>query len=83
LQASTYFTLSLAGEALMHIGGNFSREYFLERVEHAAENALASSVYPRMSLGPEQRFASKGCYILRFSQAAKGGWSAATDWIAP
>jgi hypothetical protein len=41
-----------------------------------------TSVYPRLSLGPGQRYASKGAYILR-PGATKGSWTPEGDWIVP
>lgn len=81
VQANAYFALKMAGEGLGHIRGFFSREYFLERIEHMVDNATYSSVYPRISLAPNQRFVSKGCYIARMSQ--DGRLTAITDWLIP
>lgn len=77
IQANTYFAATLAGDALAHMEGIFSRDYFIERVEHMAEQSLLPSVYPRLSLGPGQRFASKGGYVAGF---APEGWR---EWIVP
>jgi len=60
IQANTYFAATIAGDALAHMDENFSRDYFIERVEHMTEQSLFPSVYPRLSLGPGQRFASRG-----------------------
>ncbi len=43
----------------------------------------AVSVYPRLSLGPGQRFASKGAYILKLSADKNAPMTAETDWIIP
>jgi mono/diheme cytochrome c family protein len=40
-----------------------------------------TTIYPRMSLGVGQRFASKGGYIARFSSG--GGIAADSGWIVP
>ncbi|MDH3281145.1 MAG: hypothetical protein OEQ18_08445 [Gammaproteobacteria bacterium] len=45
----------------MGIRGFCNREYFLERIEHTVDNACYTSVYPHVSLAPEQRFVFKGC----------------------
>jgi hypothetical protein len=47
------------------------------------DNATFASVYPRVSLGPEQRFASKGSYILGLSSGADPEWLPIGDWIIP
>jgi hypothetical protein len=64
LQLNTYFALSVVDFSLAHLVGHYSREYLIERVEHETENNLNPGIYPSLSLGPGQRFASKGNYIL-------------------
>jgi hypothetical protein len=39
-----------------------------------------TTIYPRLSLGPGQRFASKGGYIAHY---VNGNLEAETDWIVP
>jgi hypothetical protein len=81
LQLDTYFALTVADHALAHLVERFDRDYFDEQVEHEVENALNPGVYPHLSLGPGQRFASKGCYVVRAT--AGGGIEAESGWIVP
>lgn len=83
LQVNTLFTVALAMEALDHLLGNFSRDYFIEWIEHQAEDALTPSAYPRMALGPGQRYGSKGCYILTYSKDAEDWVTPVGGWIVP
>lgn len=87
IQANAFFAAGIAGDALAHMDEIFSRDYFIERVEHMTEQSLFHSVYPRLSLGPGQRFASKGGYITRFAQKGgekdSGDSAASSDWIVP
>ena len=83
LQLEAFFALSIADHALMHQAGSFSRDFFVESVEHEAENALNPGVYPRLALGPGQRFASKGCYVVRLADGSPGGIEAVGGWIVP
>jgi len=80
VQLNTYFMLRVVDHAITNLAGNFSRDYFIENVE--LETALTSNpgVFPRLSLGPGQRFASKGCYIIRI---ADGKIEAVSRWIVP
>lgn len=77
-QLNTLYTLSLAEHALDHMAGSFSRDFFMESVEREAEVELNPGVFPRLSLGPGQRFASKGCYLVRLG---KGGIEPLSGWI--
>ncbi|HEY0633861.1 MAG TPA: c-type cytochrome [Gammaproteobacteria bacterium] len=78
VQADSYFVATLAGEALMHIRGNFSREYFIERIEHMTDNMLNTSYYPRLALAPGQRHAAKGAYVWPLAQPPQQA-----RWIVP
>jgi mono/diheme cytochrome c family protein len=82
LQLNAYYAARLVGEALMHIRGNFSRDYFIERIEHAVDRLAGPSAYPRLSLGPDQRFASKGSYIAQLSDEVDGR-ILPLKWIVP
>lgn len=79
-QANTYLAASLASEAIFHLADNWSREYFIERIEHSADRSLTSGAFPRIGLGPGQRYASNGAYLARL---AGGTLAAVGDWIVP
>ncbi len=83
VQANAYFTLKIAGDAVVNIRSLFVPEYFIERIEHMMDNASYTSVYPRVSLAPGQRFVVKGAYIAKVSEQAKGGLVPVTDWLTP
>lgn len=80
LRLNTYFALSITDHAVAHLVESFSRDYFVESVEHEAENALNPGVFPHLSLGPGQRFASKGSYVVRLTD---GGMEPVSGWIVP
>lgn len=79
LRLNAHFVLTVTDHALHHLVERFSRHFFLESVEHETENALSPGVYPRLSLGPGQRYGSKGGYVVRFVEGSEavepvGGW---------
>jgi hypothetical protein len=51
--------------------------------EHTAGKREGTTIYPRLSLGPGQRYASKGAYIARYTEIGSGAVRAETDWIVP
>ncbi len=82
-QMKAYLAAYSLETALMHMGEHFSRDNLLERIENEMENSLNPGLFPRMSLGPGQRFASKGCYIVRRRDSADGGVEAISEWLVP
>ncbi len=74
VQADTYLSATLVASATKHMRQNFSREYLIEIIEHGMDNAVFRSVYPRLTLGPNQRIASKSCFVLRPSENDLSEW---------
>lgn len=82
-QANAYYAATVTGDALAHIGENFSRDYFIEGIEQMAETSLSPSIYPHLSLGPGQRFASRGGYIVGFPDEAGEAPVPVSGWLVP
>ncbi len=80
VQANAYFALKAVGDSLKQIRGYFYRDYFIEKIEKMIDNAPYTSVYPRISLAPGQRFVSKGYYMAQFSSDENHRLEAITDW---
>lgn len=81
LQMQTYYTMTLADVALRAVIGDYFRDYFDEFIESEAESNLNPGTHPALALGPGQRFASKGAYIV--APDAQGGLRAVSEWIIP
>jgi hypothetical protein len=62
---------------------SFVPDYLVERVEVMLGHRLVNGYYPRLSLAPGQRFASKGGYVVRFTAAGGTALTADGDWTAP
>jgi hypothetical protein len=83
IQFNTYYALNLLQYSLEHVVDHFSRDYLLEYIEHEAENALNPGTFPRLSLGPEQRFASKGAYLVQIDGSESQSIKPVSAWIVP
>jgi len=83
VQADTYLACGLLSETLNHIVDAFVRDYLIERVEMALDHRILTGYYPRLTLAPGQRFASKGGYIVRFSDPQGSRIAPLGDWITP
>jgi hypothetical protein len=57
------------------------RDYFIELMERTPDQSLAHTAYPRLSFGPGQRYASKGCYIVQLSEGSAPKLLKKTDWV--
>jgi Periplasmic binding protein len=74
------FTLvSLMTQWFMHMGRNFYRDNFLDVIGMFPDQLYAD--YERLSFGPGQRYASKGCYIVQLTRGAKPVLVRKSDWV--
>lgn len=80
-QINTQFAVTVVSDAVGHIMDSFSRDYFVERIEHVVGQTPAPSIYPGVSLGPGQRFAAKGSSIVQVGES--GQLKALSGWIVP
>jgi hypothetical protein len=87
LQGNTLTACNLLAESMLRLRGNYLRDYLVEWVENypsAMGNAPAPQAYPRFSLGPGQRFSSKGAYLVRFAgENGRRIEPLQQDWIVP
>lgn len=83
IQFNSYYALYLLDYGLGHVVEHFSRDYLLEFLEHEAESAINPGIFPRLSLGPAQRFASKGAYIVQLDASGKQSINPVSPWIVP
>jgi hypothetical protein len=83
VQADTFLACGILAETLGHMADAFVRDYLIERMEDMIAQRLVTGYYPHLSLGPGQRFASKGGYIVRFATAGSEQFVADSEWMVP
>jgi len=83
IQLQTYYALTQMQFGIGHLVSDFYRDYLMEFIEHEAEAELNPGTHPSLSLGPGQRFASKGAFVVRLDPEAKDGYKPVTEWIVP
>jgi hypothetical protein len=83
VQTDTYIACGILAETLTDMLDSFVRDYLVERVEVMLGHRLVNGYYPRLSLAPGQRFASKGGYIVGFAEPVGTELLAQGDWSTP
>ncbi|HET9650956.1 MAG TPA: cytochrome C, partial [Usitatibacter sp.] len=87
LQGNTLAACNVLSETMLRLREQYQRDHLVEWVENypsAMGNAPAPEAFPRFSLGPGQRFSSKGAYLVRFVSPAGNRLEPARDeWIVP
>lgn len=78
----TYKMISLGtvlSEVLTDMRTNFYRDYLLDIVDGI--DLAVDSPYERLSFGPGQRYASKGCYIVQLGHGTGAKVEQKSDWV--
>lgn len=81
LQAEAFFACLAANDAITHLGRYRVRDYVLDMLDHAQGLAAYLPIHPRPTLGPGQRFLTKGGYVLPILDGHPATKDAA--WILP
>ncbi len=82
VQSDTWLACGILSETLNHMADSFIRDYLVERVEGMLEHRVVTGYYPHLALAPNERFASKGGYIVHFA-GPDNRVAADGDWLAP
>ena len=81
LQAKMYFVgWNLAGQIKM-MRDEFYRDYFLDITDMMRDQDYAVGVYERLSFGPGQRYASKGCYLTGLTAGPEPVLEKRSGWV--
>ncbi len=83
VQTDTYLACNLLADVLNRMADNFVRPYLVEQLQTLLEHRVITGLYPHLSLATNQRFASKGGYLVHFRDPAGTALVAEGDWIVP
>jgi ABC-type branched-subunit amino acid transport system substrate-binding protein len=75
----TYPLTRLLSQVLTEIKDNFYSDYVLDLI--AMNRDMEIPLYERLSFGPGQRYASKGCYVVQLGAGAKPELIRRSDWV--
>ena len=80
ISTRVYSLMRLVSEAMMHMGTNYYRDTFFDAVGMEGDKDEYPD-YVRLSFGPGQRYASKGCYIVQLAPGPIPELSGRSDWV--
>lgn len=83
VQTDTYLACSVVADVLNRMADNVARPYLLEQIQEQLEHRLVTGYYPRLTLATNQRFASKGGYVVHFRDPGGKALVPEGDWIVP
>lgn len=74
-----YVSQQLLGMSLMLMRGEYYRDFLLDMIGMMEDQYFP--LYQRLSFGPDQRYASKGCYIVQLSKGENPQLERRSDWV--
>lgn len=74
-----YIAQEVLGKALMMMRGEYYRDFLLDTIGMMED--MYFPLYERVSFGPGQRYASKGCYVVQLGKGAKPVLEKRTEWV--
>ncbi|MEP6883296.1 MAG: c-type cytochrome [Gammaproteobacteria bacterium] len=83
VQVDTYLACGLLSETLKHMVDAFIPDYLIESLYDTVEHRIITGYYPRLTLGPHQRFASKGGFMVHLDGSGKPRLVPDGKWITP
>ena len=83
VQADTYMACGILAETLNHMADMIDPDYLVERIQEMLDHRYLTGYYPRLTLAPGQTLASKGGYLVRFTEPAGTQVVADGEWMVP
>lgn len=81
VSADIYAFGTLLTDVFMHMKRNYYRDHFLDVIDMQRDHDYTVLNYPRLSFGPGQRYASKGCYIVQITEGPAPELVPKSDWV--
>ena len=83
VQAEAYLAVQLFSARVEDMLEALYRDYLVERAESFVAERVSPVIFRGLTLGPGQRVASKGAYVVRFTATDGTALTAESEWIVP
>jgi hypothetical protein len=75
----SFVTHEVLGKALMMMRGEYYRDFLFDVIGMMED--MYPPLYERLSFGPGQRYASKGCFIVQLGKGEKPQLEKRSEWV--
>jgi hypothetical protein len=79
IRSRAFSVMKSLTEAISHLGRDYYRDTLLDAYGMMMDDSETD--YERLSFGPDQRFASKGCYVVQLPRGNLHGFLKRSDWV--
>jgi hypothetical protein len=79
VQRRAHALLRVFSQALRDLKGNFYRDLLFDVISMRSD--IEFPLYERLSFGPEQRYASKGCYVVQLAKGDAPTLLKRSEWV--
>lgn len=79
VRSRAFSVMKAVSEVIPRMGRNFYRDTLLDAFGMLMDDQETD--YERLSFGPGQRFASKGCYVVQMPQGRLHGFVKQSEWV--
>lgn len=83
VQADTYLACGVLAETLSHMADTIQPDYLVERTQETVDHRILTGYYPRLTLATGQTLASKGSFLVKFSEPTGTKLMADGEWTVP
>jgi hypothetical protein len=81
IESKMYDLIMVISSPLTMLRDYFYRDRLLEFIDMMEDQRNKVALYPRLSFGPRQRYASKGCYIVQLTEGPQPELVRRSDWV--
>ena len=82
VQSKMYFLGWILNASVANMRSEFYRDYFFEGFDMMRDQDYTIAVYPRLTFGQGQRYASKGGYIVQLGEGEPAKLISKSKWVA-
>jgi hypothetical protein len=81
IESKMYDLIMVISSPLTMLRDYFYRDRLLEFIDMMEDQRNKVALYPSLSFGPRQRYASKGCYIVQLTEGPQPELVRRSDWV--